>query len=73
MKIRVYKNRHGTAGAAMDKWMDGSLWGCPIFMGGSKDSSIHVYGAHKSTWTPVHVEFQRNKIVVIWPSRGSRK
>lgn len=61
-RVRVMRNRHGSASVACDKWMAGTLWGNRIQLGPSK---FHVYGAWKRRWVPVSVEFQDRQITVV--------
>lgn len=63
-RIRVLKNRHGSAEQALKKWLEGTLWGNPIRLGKDK---FHVYGAWRRKWTIVFVEFLKDKIVVVRP------
>lgn len=60
-RVRVIPNRHGSAQAACDKWLAGSLRGMALSFG---RGNIHVYG----TWRkrqPVQVQFTDDKIVVM--------
>jgi hypothetical protein len=61
-KVRIIKNRHGSAKAALDRFLAGPLWGNPIQMGPDK---FHVYGAWRGVWRRVDVEFTTNRIVVM--------
>lgn len=73
-KTRIIKNRHSSGFAALDKWMEGSLWGNPISMGPDK---YHVYGATRPhgklkhrPWRTVNIEFSKDRIVVMRESRS---
>ena len=67
-RVRVLRNRHGSAQAAVTLWLAGSLWGNPLQLGPDK---FHVYGAHRrGRWMPVDVEFEAQRIVVHRPRRG---
>jgi hypothetical protein len=63
--IRRVKNRHGSALAACDKWLAGSLSGTAIRLGPDK---FHVYGCWKYKRL-VDVEFQAD---CIWIVNGVR-
>ena len=64
-KVRIIRNRHGSAAAALAAWLRGSLWGEPLRLGPAK---WHVYGAWKRFWVPVNVEFTDLHITVhrVW-------
>jgi len=74
-RIRIIRNRWGTATNAMLRWKSGTdekraiLWGVPIQMG---SDHWHVYGAHRGRWVPVNAEFLPDKIVLVYP-QGVRK
>lgn len=63
-RIRTVPNRHGSADAACERWLAGSLWGNPIHLGAD---NIHVYGLWRRTWRPVWVQFMPGRIVVVRP------
>ena len=60
--VRVIRNRYGSATAALEAWLEGSLWGNPIGLG---HEHWHVYGANKRTWSRVNVDFLPDKIVIV--------
>ena len=60
--VRVIRNRYGSATAALEAWLEGSLWGNPIGLG---HEHWHVYGANKRTWQRVCVDFLPDKILVM--------
>ena len=62
MRTRVIRNKHGSARAALDKWLAGSLWGNPIQMGPDR---FHVYGAWRRRWKIANVEFATDRIVIV--------
>ena len=59
--IRRVKNRHGSALAACNKWLAGSLWGIPIQLGPNK---YHVYGCWRYRRL-VSVEFKADCIWIV--------
>lgn len=63
-RVRIVRNRHGSALAACEAWLAGTLWGRKIVL--SADN-IHVYGCWSRKWKPVNVQFLRDKIVVVRP------
>ena len=64
IKIRVIKNKHGSAEAALRAWRKGGtgLWGHPIQLGSEK---FHVYGLNLRSRNCLDVEFTRNHIVIV--------
>lgn len=67
--IRIVRNRHGSAAAALRAWQHSDedkpkrgLWGNPIQLG---PDSFQVYGANRRIWRPVSVEFTPERIIVI--------
>jgi len=69
MNMRVVRNLHGSAEAACDAWLAGSLWGHPIAL---SIGNIHVYGWHRKSNTTVNVQFERNRITVVRPKGSDR-
>uniref|UniRef100_A0A6M3L8U4 Uncharacterized protein n=1 Tax=viral metagenome TaxID=1070528 RepID=A0A6M3L8U4_9ZZZZ len=61
-QIRIIRNRHESAKAALDKWLNGSLWGDAIDLG---RDHYHVYGAWRRRWRPVSVEFMKSQITIV--------
>lgn len=66
VKIRVVRNRHGSAMAGWQAWRfrtsDKGLWGNPISLGPEK---IHVYGLNLKSKNCIDVEFLKDQIVVM--------
>ena len=66
-RVRIVRNRHGSARAACEKWLAGSLCGKPIQLG---PDSFHVYGVWTRRWRTVDIEFQSNLIIILRKDRG---
>lgn len=63
--IRVIPNYHGSAKRALEAWLAGPLWGQPIQLGPDK---YHVYGARRSSWELIGMEFTADQIVAVFPT-----
>lgn len=61
LHARTVPNVHGSARAACEAWLAGSLWGNPIRVGPDR---FHVYGCHLPDWSRVNVEFGPDHILV---------
>ena len=66
----VAMNRHGSARAAANAWLAGSLWGNPIEL---SPNCIHVYGVWRRDWSLVDVCFSTRQIWVIKPLTRANK
>ena len=62
-RVHTLPNTYASPEAACQAWMNGSLWGNPIYLAGQ----VQVYGCWLRNWSRVYVQFTRKRIIVVRP------